>query len=62
MTLKEKSTVHEKVMDKATMLYYNENLGWLDAARQAIKEYKPLINTYVAPKMNDEEDVSSEEQ
>jgi uncharacterized C2H2 Zn-finger protein len=61
MMLSEMSAIHQRVMDKAAMLRTGEKLDWLDAARQAIKEYKPLINTYVMPDMSASESEEEEE-
>ncbi len=46
-------------MAKVTALLDNEHLERLDAAHQAIEEYKPLINTYVIPAMSDNEEDES---
>ena len=55
MRLTEDSAIHEKVMERAKFLHDTENLNWMDAAQQAIKEYKTLVNSYVMPELTDDE-------
>ncbi len=61
LTLSSKSALHQKVMDKVNELHTSMNLDWLDAAHQTIKEYKPLINTYILPEIPVDEDSSEED-
>ena len=49
MDLNENSAIHQKVMAKTEELHDHDNLNWVDAARLAIKEYKPLINMNALP-------------
>ena len=59
MKMSENSVIHQKIMGRVEELHDQDNLDWEDAARMAIKEYKPLVNMYAIP---DEEINSDEEQ
>ena len=54
MYLNENSLIHQKVMAKVEELHDSENLDWIDAARLAIKQYKPLIDPNILPQQKEE--------
>ena len=56
MSLTSESSLHHNIMNKVKELYHTEDLSWKDAAQQAIKQYKPLLNTYVIPEHDEERD------
>ena len=63
MNLSENSQIHQKVMAKVKELHDTEDFDWESAARMAIKEYKPIINTSILPEQeNDTDDDSQDEE
>ena len=56
MSLTDDSFLHQKIMEKVNELYHKDNLSWKDAAQQAIKQYKPLFNSYVMPEYDEDSD------
>ena len=62
MELSENSTIHGKVMTKTRELHEKESLNWIDAARLAVKEYKPLVDMNALPERSEgsEEDNDTE--
>jgi hypothetical protein len=56
MDLNENSQIHQKVMSKVEELHDLEKFDWIDAARLAIKQYKPIINVNVMPEQEENDD------
>ena len=57
--MNENSAIHQNIMGRVEELHDQNNLDRAEAAKLAIKEYKPLINMYALP---DEEIDSDEEE
>lgn len=55
----ENSDIHQKVMAKAEKLHDIEKFDWGNAARLAIKHYKPVINANILLEHNNDPDDES---
>ena len=62
MSLTENSAIHQKVISKTEELHEDDNLSWIDAARVAIKEYKPLIDMNAMPEKDDDSELTDSDQ